>query len=346
MIDNITIRLTQSQFSGGVSQLINCGRYVKRGRAYSQFNIPSKGHSDSSLSLRIYEQTGLVTIRGSLRKWWYGSNSFRDLTSTHFNEALIQLSKSLNMPYAQLREASFSQCEIGLNVRVRIPPQDIEKRILKYGRLCLEKRESIAETTLYFKGVDKTLVLYDKGKERFDMGGDSIKKLSQALARNGIYYLRIEFRLKDKKAFMDHGLGKINNLGSLGDNYRDLYLFWAQELSHLKMVGDVEIPDAPLSIDEILILSGYQTPCCDASELMSKYAEYCQSKGRTPKSKNVQRSRAISNFITILEEYGIKSEYDLPEFKMDIIRQLIKIRKTGDFFDLAAAIRLIIRGNN
>lgn len=58
-------------------------------------------------------------MEGSLRKWMSGKSSLRDLSRKAFRRCVSKVASALNMSLSDFGQGKITQCEIGLNVRVR-----------------------------------------------------------------------------------------------------------------------------------------------------------------------------------------------------------------------------------
>ena len=189
---------------------------------------------DSSLKLIQNTSKNSLVIINSLRKWYLGETSLLDLNSKTFKKAILKLSKLLGISSVEICNGSVTQCEIGLNVKVRIPCEKIIPKICKYSSL---KRYEYDGETVGFLGSNKELKIYHKCQEITANSQKGISKF-KAFARlqeKGNYFLRIEFTLLDKQSFEQHDLDFIRTIGDIATNYSVLYEFWTSQIDKVIM---------------------------------------------------------------------------------------------------------------
>ena len=118
MIDSIKIIL--KNFSGNFD---NCRLKPSRKvfkhpdeKEYENYLLPNHTKFDRH-SMKIHRalKTGTVNVVGSLRKRAYHKSTLLDLNKNKFVQSLRGLAKDLNIPFAELKQARFTDCEIGAN---------------------------------------------------------------------------------------------------------------------------------------------------------------------------------------------------------------------------------------
>lgn len=161
------------------------------------------------LNVSQNKKTGTVTLTGSLRKRSYNRVTLLDMSQSMFVQTLKGIAKELCIPFEELRRAKFTQCEIGANIRTRIPAIDILPLVVDYAHY--ERNDNYIEKgTLYFNGTDRLLKLYVKDDEiaahSFSEEKRELKKMSfDRLKAKGIHHLRIEFTMKTHRSFKNKG---------------------------------------------------------------------------------------------------------------------------------------------
>lgn len=68
-------------------------------------------------------------------------------------QSLRGLARDLNIPFAELTLARFTDCEIGANINMRYPAKEVLYMIVAYSKLK-RNDERIGDGTLYFEGAD------------------------------------------------------------------------------------------------------------------------------------------------------------------------------------------------
>ena len=138
MIDSIKIIL--KDFSGDLS---NC-TFVEpkklinniEGKKYDYVNYRLYNKSSSAkhyLSVSQNKKTGTVTLTGSLRKRSYNRVTLLDMSQSMFVQTLKGIAKELCIPFEELRRAKFTQCEVGANIRTRIPAIEMLPLVVDYA---------------------------------------------------------------------------------------------------------------------------------------------------------------------------------------------------------------------
>lgn len=167
MIDSIKIIL--KDFSGNFDNCrLKSSRKVFKHpdeKEYENYLLPNHTKFDRH-SMKVHRalKTGTVNVVGSLRKRAYHKSTLLDLNKNKFVQSLRGLAKDLNIPFAELQQARFTDCEIGANINIRYPAKEVLYMIVAYSRLK-RNDERIEDGTLYFEGADKDLKLYVKDDE-------------------------------------------------------------------------------------------------------------------------------------------------------------------------------------
>lgn len=312
MTDNIKLRL--DGFTGNFEKC----RYIGEGKYGSMYLLPSRSKLNPS-SLFVYQnrETQSVTICRSIRKWYYNKWTLLDLTYSAFIKAMECLAKDLSIPMSELGRARISQCEIGQNVRVKIPPTQIISRIAGYGNI--KKSNNIKNETVYFFGTSKKLIVYDKLIEIGAKGGKHKEKAMQAMQDKGYHFLRIEFKLYDHNSFKSHQMGHIETVGDLIINFSTLYEFWTWQISNLFLSSSIKFDMQRMTKNEYAIATGieYRGFKC----FLEEYLSLCKSK--TAKGLKSARSRAKKEVYGVAQKYASHEEYGFSSLKKDVARHLI-----------------------
>ena len=161
MIDNI--KITLRKFKGNLSDNPNLESHGQSfgSEIYRLYNHEGKD-KDIYLLLKYNPKKQVLKIENSIRKWYLGGFSLLDLTEKTATKAFGKISKKLNISISELHKATFTQCEIGLNIRTRIPVDDIVPMIVRYSTF---KRYQFGVETVGFEGTDLKLKMYDKCEE-------------------------------------------------------------------------------------------------------------------------------------------------------------------------------------
>ena len=178
--------------------------------------------TDSScfLTIIVNDEKGRgFKIDGSLRKWWYGNRSIRDLDFYTFSECLDVLAKKLGITSHQLLDSGVTYLEIGGNIRLHRKYDFIIPSMISYPRL---QKIHYTEQTTYFKSRNRTICSYDKVMEIYKHGGLS-KTQYEKISKN-IFVMRYEHKLTTPSG--TNLRGKMNTLYKIKINWNFLIDDW------------------------------------------------------------------------------------------------------------------------
>lgn len=330
MIDNIRIIL--KNFSGNFDNctFIQPKKLIKDipEKKYDYDNYRLSNHSQSAkhyLKVSYNKRTGTVTLTGSLRKRTYNRVTMLDMPQSKFEQTLKGIAKDLGIPFNELRQAKFTQCEIGANIRTRIPAIDILPLVVNY---CHYKRidDYIDKGTLYFNGADRLLKLYVKDDEiaahSFSEEKRELKKRSfDRLKLKGIHHLRIEFTMKTHRAFKNRGMDHIRTIGDLIDHYAELYDFWTKEINRIDVYNKLQYEEAELSNKEKEIILGLEK--FGYFDFVDSYQDYRISNATKKDSKKSAKSEAFKDVNLVMDKYFDRKEYNKLTLRIDVAKYLI-----------------------
>lgn len=110
-------------------------------------------------NFKIYANSEILTLNGSLSRFYFGSNA-KTLTRSNIHEAINNLSDSLHFP---VQEGILWRLDIAENIIVEKPIVNYLSELIE---LAYMKRSEVAERqTLYFTNKQKKISFYDKVKE-------------------------------------------------------------------------------------------------------------------------------------------------------------------------------------
>ena len=318
MIDNI--KITLRNFSGNLD---NC-KYINEGKYDYFYFLPSSDSSKAAkLLVRKNKVNGNLVISRSVRKWYFNKGSLLDLTAKSFTRVMEKLAKDLNISFAELCQGKITQCEIGQNVRVKVPIAEIIPNLLEYGHL---ERKQIENGTVYFNGRVKKLIVYDKVAEIAGRGIKAKKRALVILEEKGYHFLRIEFKLFYQKSFNQHHMGYISTVGDLIIYFFDLYEFWTHQINRIIVFPTIEMDiqnmtEKEQSIGAGLIDLGFE-------KFVEEYQSQCKS--RTKYGLKSARSKAYKEILDVYKKYGSKSKYGKNSLRADIAKHLLGKSKQED----------------
>ncbi|MFR0677937.1 hypothetical protein [Dysgonomonas mossii] len=344
MVDRI--KITLEDFSGNFE---NCKKITPKEfieypdkKLYDNYVLPNKTKLDKHNLMISQSRKGIVTIKGSIRKWNFNNATLLDLTQVSFERALRNIAKELNISFEELRQGDVTQCEIGLNVNVSsIQAIDILPMVVNYAHF---KRyaERIDEGTLYFIGYEKRAKLYAKPKEIADKSSiikqEGRRNAFKIMQDKGNDFLRIEFTLNDQNAFNHHKMKHIQNLGDLLDNYPDLYRFFVREIKRFVIFNELSYQEEKLTPKERHIISGLEN--FGFETFLEEYRAECIERAEKPRSKISAKSDAFKDIVIVLKKYASEEDYNFETFNDDIMKSLFRKSKEEkvDFAELSGIL--------
>ena len=335
MIDSVKIIL--KNFSGNLEKCCISARRQKLilspdEREYDNYRLPNHTRFDKHyLKVSHARKTGTVTVIGSIRKRAYHNASLLDLNKAKFEQTIRQLARDLDVPFEEIKNARFTDCEIGANINIRHSAKEVLQMVVAYSNLK-RNDERIDEGTLYFDGADKDLKLYAKDIE---IAAKSHWKKregrSAAFARMracGNHMLRIEFTLKYQRSFNHHRMEHIKTVGDLIEHYHELYEFWTRELARLIFFNRLDYKDAQPTENETTIIQGLEQ--YGFEWIVAEYQKQCTANATTANSIKTARSKAYQSVCKVLDQYYDRKSYNLYTLRADIVKFLLRKSKSDE----------------
>lgn len=322
MIDNIKITLRNFKMNLTDNPNLEPQGQSYNSEVYRLYNHEGKD-KEIYLLLKYNPEKEELRIENSIRKWHLGGFSLLDLTEKSANIAFEKISKALDIKKDELCKATFTQCEIGLNIRTRIPVENIVPMIVRYSTF---KRYQFACETIGFKGTDLSLKMYDKCEELLEHNKkydkEAKRKAFSALANRNYNFFRIEFNMFDKQSFVNKDLSHIKTIGHILNNYLELYNFWTKEMSRVvllnKLIMSKEMTPKQYIIARVLEIDGF-----------TSFERNCLKRGKG----NVS-SRIINEAIEVIQCFDNPIRYNTNKFKQDILKNLKRIKGKEDGLDI------------
>ena len=267
------------------------------------------------LLLKYNPSKKILIIERSIRKWYLGGFSLLDLTKETANRAFSKIAAKIGVSAEYLLKAKFSRCEVGLNIRPRIPIENVIPMIVRYSTL---RRYEFAFQTVGFDGSDISLKIYDKGEELLAKN-KTYDKFSKSnafavLKNKGYHFLRVEFNMYDKQSFVNKDMPHIKTIGDLLNGYIDLYYFWAKEVGRIillnKLIVNPEMTPKEYLIARTLEMDGFTVFERTMRKLDKKYASI----------------RMLNEARRVIENYSDPVKYNTNKFKEDVLKNLKRIK--------------------
>ena len=293
---------------------------------------PRHGHS-----LRVMiDEYGRTRIKGSLRKWYFGSTSYKDLSKQQYLEAVEELAKSLHISVSDIMSyGKLTHIELGYTIQTKTNPASILKRIKKYGRVKTVINYQNKNKTVYGFGTDKRLRVYNKTLEipantSWKKRGKVFDELDN-LSRCGIHLLRIEIEMFYRKSFINSGFREIKTLNDIYENWDNLIALTVREYSKIKLVNKLEL-SLRMTPNELRLAQSI----IKHKNFQKGIEEYAVENGQN--IKQVERDG-----YSLLERYSSMRTYSIRSFRKDIARHLIKIDRNIEKLSLSKLFHLLWR---
>ena len=217
MVDNIKIILKDYSPSENITwkpkKVDNCPdeKYFYNARIYNR-RFPKKSFS-LKLLLTADEKndTFSLSIKGSIRKWYYQNNSRKDLNFEEYIDCLKLIAKELDTDFKKLLTGKVTKVELGLTLLLKSEMRGINDCFIKYRN---GEREVVEKTSLYFHFTNYKLIFYDKFLE---MNKNSIRDEIKENVFKKFYFLR--FEMNAKKVSGTTFKGKFDTLERIKENW-------------------------------------------------------------------------------------------------------------------------------
>lgn len=319
MIDNIKIRL--NSFSGNFSNCLPLKNRNKEGlNIYDNYNLRSlKSNNPSILRISLNKLTNQVSISGSIRKWYLGKDTLKDLNKSSLEKAFIALAKNLNISTFELYSADFTQSEIGQNVKLSIPIEQLNPLLVKYANKQEFKEYGDFETTNYFKSSKRELIIYDK-LDSIAYDNPKKRRAMWTLQKHGHYFIRIEFALYNKSSRNLKQIKHIEKLGDLITFYQDVWKFWYSEINKIIVESKIDLKAKGLnrrnrSISVFLNRMGF---IWVESQLLN-IAKSISDDGLVAKKRRIK-----IQLLNLMKKYSNQNSYSKEMFMKEIDNHVLK----------------------
>ncbi|WP_026627041.1 hypothetical protein [Dysgonomonas capnocytophagoides] len=337
MIDNI--KITLRKFKGNLSgnkKLEPIGKSYKS-EVYKLYNHEGRD-KDVYLLIKHNAEDGILKIENSIRKWYLGGFTLLDLTERTANKAFSEIAKILDIDMKDLCKATFTQCEIGLIIRPRIPVEQLVPMVVKYSTF---KRYNFSCETVGFKGEDLELKMYDKTQELLDKNKkkgkydqEAKKKAFKALSDRNYNFFRMEFDMFDKQSFENKDMVQMKTIGDILDNYLGLYSFWVKEISRVillnRLVISKDMTPREYILARVLEIDGFVS-----------FEANCLKRGT-----GNARSRLLNEALAVIAKFSNLRKYNANKFKVDILKNLRRIGKKEENLNVDALAKILFKSED
>lgn len=174
-----------------------------------------------------------IRIHGSIRKWYFGKFTFRDLTRTDFENCVDLLNDRLGLEKDCLWGAKTYVSEISLTVIVKPAMRYILKNLVDYKGFKIMRT---GDETVKFIGEAKTLIFYNSGEKVWKERGFTRKRIER-LQNLFFVIFRVEATIKDLSHVEKGTEELLGTPGRILKNWDEIYALLRMYVSDVKCYG-------------------------------------------------------------------------------------------------------------
>lgn len=266
MNDKATLSISLNEFKKQGGNLCNCKPITKplirdisntdsndnryKWCAVKELFLPNP-RGTHNFRIAIEERLGFKRLRidGSIRKWVLGKSSIEDITRHQLPQFVEELAERLNLPTEVVwHKLKLSNIELGYNFFVPFRRENLIKHCVQYGRTKNTNDFQQKHESIYWNGNDKSIKIYDKGKEilaniRNHSGKSKAEKQIRNLIRKGLTICRIEVTYDDKNSFKKYGMLEISTLHDIYENWDSLHSLLVKEIAKIRIASKVRLSE-------------------------------------------------------------------------------------------------------
>lgn len=192
-----------------------------------------------------------LSISGNLRKWYFNSNSRKDLNFKEYEECIKLIASELGVDFETLLvQGKLTELELGITVLLKSELRNINNCFVKYRN---SERQVFNKTTLYFHFGNYKMVLYDKFLE---MNNNKIQTKEKVKIYNKFHLFRFEINIDKVSGTILKG--KLDTLGKVLENWNTIPLLIEKYINDIIFV-DVISKEKNIEINSYPDLMKYFT---------------------------------------------------------------------------------------
>lgn len=289
MLDNTTIIVDGIFPSVDLGEPANInirGEYISR--VYYLPRHQKKRSDEAPLKITVGKLG--FSIRGSLRKWWFGTKQIsKDFDYYSFTQCIIKIAKKLGIEQSEFWKSRITYRELGGNI---VLPRKLDFIISAMAAYPRFRRFPYTSFTTSFKTKNEKLIAYDKMREAIK---SFISKKNQAKILQRFFTLRFERKIRKTSGNKLNGL--INSLEQIRDNWDFLVDEWAKCFQKIKFVT---LDDPRLTLNKSHITRtdiknlGIAMLVKDHPDFLKRIVGYCPPK---------KRSTEMRHFLELSQKY-------------------------------------------
>lgn len=237
-----------------------------------------------------------IGFNGSIRKWYFGKNTRKDLSYLQFLECIKLLSSKIGIREQDLWNAKITQLESGITLLLNNKFKDLDKCFLRHRTFDKSYRGS----TLYFKGKNYNLKIYDKYTEINKNDKSFYEDVIKMQVLNKFYFFRFEVNVR-KVSGVPFYKKNASTLEDVKKNWNTIIL---QLQNYIDIVDFVDLISPEKKID----LSAF------SKQFNKKYIQL----------KAIQKNGIEAEITNIQNRMGANKSRDIKLFLRDIRRYITK----------------------
>ena len=230
--------------------------FVKARPRYFKFRCPncyliSNGMGgDNEAFMTIEIRRGFYNdckIHGSIRKWYHGALSEKDLRWKEFIEAIDILEQILEFPEKALYKWGVSKLEVGLGAKIPYDSTYVKRQIIGFKRSSYKIGDFEGYRKFATKNQDRIAKIYDKKTEiRKKMGLIKSIEEEQFIERTKeLNIFRPEFTVQKGKANVREDIG-IETIGDIVAHYPRLLAYFLRQIKCFQFKNNSDLEFNPV----------------------------------------------------------------------------------------------------
>lgn len=202
--------------------------------SYRLYRKNDFGENDWNLIVSVKETYGgwKVLVTGSIRKWYFGKFTFRDLTRIDFENCLDLINERLGLEKNAIWGAKTYVGEISLTVVMKPNMRFCLKNLVAYKSLEVMR---VGDDTLKFFGESKSLIFYNSGRKNWKERGFVNGKIERL--QNKFVIFRVEAEITNL-SHVEKGVEELlGTPGRILKNWEEIYVLLRMYVSDVDCYG-------------------------------------------------------------------------------------------------------------
>lgn len=251
MVDNLTAKTYDLRVVSHINDA-----FVKARPRLFKFKCPNcylvsngmGGDNEAFMSVEIrkgfYDD---CRISGSIRKWYHGALSDKDLRWEEFIEAVNALALKLEIEPTEFYKFSISKLEVGLNGKIPYDSTYVKTQIMGFKRSSYRIGDHEGYRKFATKNQDRIAKIYDKKAEiRKNIGLIKSPEEVQFIEQNKeLSIFRPEFTVQKGKANVRKDIG-VETIGDIVAHYPRLLAYFLRQIKHWQFKDNPDLEFNPV----------------------------------------------------------------------------------------------------